>query len=184
MSKRSRSVRKPITFPTKTGSRPPNQPRLDREELKKILDANRPGAPGTSGPPSPTQQPAPPAVATAQAPPGPQSQPPPRPSSRIRLRNCKLRALATLNRASRTACPQDQPLSRLPAPLLANRGGYGGDGGDYGLGQGQAAKAIGAIGRPFRHYGSRLRSVPEARGAMKSGRIGTTSFQSPPARHL
>src|SRR6202047_5217233 len=51
-------------------------PQLNREELKKILA--RPGAPGPSGPPAQSQQPAAPAPATAQNTPAPQqSQPAP-----------------------------------------------------------------------------------------------------------
>src|SRR5437879_7775111 len=54
-------------------------PQLDRKELKKILDSARPGGPGPSGPPAPSQQPAPPAAAANQNPPAPQEQASPQP---------------------------------------------------------------------------------------------------------
>ncbi len=55
-------------------------PQLDRKELKKILDSARPGRPGPSGAPAPSQQPAAPAPAAAdQNPPAQQEAPPPQP---------------------------------------------------------------------------------------------------------
>src|SRR5271166_891481 len=52
-------------------------PQIDRQELKKILDASRPGRPGAGGPASPQPQSAPPA---AQNPaPQPSGPPPPAP---------------------------------------------------------------------------------------------------------
>src|SRR5271169_3301444 len=56
-------------------------PQLDRQELKKILDASRPGRPGASGPQAPEQQPAQPAPAATQNPaPQPSAPPPPAPN--------------------------------------------------------------------------------------------------------
>jgi TonB family protein len=121
-------------------------PRLDRDELKKILA--RPGAPGPSGPPS--QQPSAPAPATAQSAPTaqepqPAPKPPPDQNPVARLQtppppaapkpsfnNNGLSAGAAIEQAARAA--------------LANRGGFGGDNGDYGLGQGrQASAAMGPL---------------------------------------
>src|SRR5271166_1458382 len=55
-------------------------PQIDRQELKRILDAARPGRPGPSGTPSPDQQPAPQASAQ-NAPPAPQQGAPQAPPS-------------------------------------------------------------------------------------------------------
>ena len=117
-------------------------PRLDREELKKILDANRPGAPGTSGPPSPTQQPAPPAVATAQAPPAPQSQPP---APKLSNQTAQLQTprLSDSKPSFANSMSAGSAIEQAARAAFANRGGYGGGGGDYGLGQGQALKRWG-----------------------------------------
>src|ERR1700722_9775703 len=55
-------------------------PQLNRQELKKILDAARAGRPGTSGAQAPLPQPAPPAPAAGQNPaPQPSAPPPPTP---------------------------------------------------------------------------------------------------------
>lgn len=162
-------------------------PHLDREELKKILDASRPGAPGPSGPQAPAQQPAAPSPATAQGSQAPepsapkpavsqnqtaQLQTPPRPSF-----SNSMSAGSAIEQAARAA--------------IANRGrgGYSGDGGNYGLGQGQQAQALGpmeilsdTMGVDFGPYLARVvhdvrenwyRLIPESAQApiMKKGKV-------------
>ena len=111
-------------------------PHLDPKELRKILDSARPGAPGPGGPPQ--QQPAAPAAAqnepapqAPQAPPRPQAdqnqmaqlQTPPTAAPRPNFNTGPMSAGSAIEQAARAA--------------VANRGGYGGSGGDYGLGQGR-----------------------------------------------
>jgi len=119
-------------------------PQLNREELKKILDSARAGRPGPSGPPTPQQQtPAPPAGLSPQgqqaqpAPPTPppaadqqymaKLQTPPTPVPKPSFGNNSLSPGAAIQQAARGAA--------------AHRGGFGGDGGDYGLGIGRKPTA-------------------------------------------
>ena len=59
-------------------------PQLDRQELKKILEASRPGRPGPSGPPTPQPNSAPPAAAQNPTP-QPSAPPPPAPPQIAKL---------------------------------------------------------------------------------------------------
>jgi len=122
-------------------------PQLDRKELQQILDAARAGRPGQSGPQAPPQPQSPPAA--AQAAPQQQSPPPPPPDQN------QVARLQTPD-----SVPQPKPsfatgpmsagsaIEQAARASMANRGGYGGDSGDngnYGLGQGQSAKAMGQL---------------------------------------
>jgi len=117
-------------------------PRLDREELKKILDANRPGAPGPSSPPSPSQQPAAPA-ATAQAPPGPQGQMPSAPKPSNQTAQLQTPRVSPPKPSFANSMSAGSAIEQAARAALANRGGYSGDDGNYGLGQRQAAQVYG-----------------------------------------
>jgi TonB family protein len=128
-------------------------PQLDRKELKKILDSSRPGTPGPSGPPA--QQPAPPSPASppqsAQVP--QQSQPQqqaPAPPATDQNQIAKLNAPPMGSPKPSFSTPSmsaGSAIEEAARAALANRGGgYGGEGGDYGLGQGRAAsKAVGEL---------------------------------------
>jgi TonB family protein len=116
-------------------------PHLDREELKKILDANRPGAPGPNSPSSPSQQPA----ATAQAPPGPQGQPPAAPKSSNQMAQLQTPRLSAPKPSFTNSMSAGSAIEQAARAAMANRGSYGGDSGNYGLGQGQAAQAVGNL---------------------------------------
>jgi outer membrane biosynthesis protein TonB len=120
-------------------------PRLDRDELKKILDASRAGRPGL--PAAPQQAPA---VAQNQPPPSPQENPQEPPNSGFS-------PPAQTNPAQLQAPPQGrrtQPSFTTPQSAgsaieqatqaaAANRGRYGaGEGGDYGLNQPNGAKML------------------------------------------
>lgn len=128
-------------------------PQLNREEMKKILDSARPGAPGPSGPPL-DQAPQPnqaPAQAQAMAQPAPQQQQQaltpqmtfPFPSQNQAASNTPPAAKPTFQTPNLSAGSQIEQAARAS---IANRGGYGGDGGDYGLGQGrQGTQAVGQL---------------------------------------
>ncbi len=122
-------------------------PQVNRDELKKILNAARPGRPGPPVPP--VQQPAP---AQAQAQPvqqQPQSAPPP-PRVQAQEQPPKLQsppveaAKPSFNTSPMSAGSAIEQAARAAA---ANRGGYaGGDGGAFGLGPGhQATAATGPV---------------------------------------
>jgi TonB family protein len=107
-------------------------PQLDRQELKKILDASRPGRPGTSGLDAP-QSTAPAAVQNPS--PQPSAPPPPPPPVVAKLQSPPAEtAKAAFGNGTMSAGSAIEQAARAAA---ANRGGYGGDGGDYGLGLGR-----------------------------------------------
>ena len=164
-------------------------PQLDRKELKKILDSARPGRPEPSGPPAQSQQPAPPAAAAEQGPPAPQEAPPPPPPQNqvARLQTPAATPQATFNTGAMSAGSAIEQAARA---AISNRGGYGGDNGDYGLGQGkQGGEAIGpmevlsdTMGVDFSPYLARVlhdvrenwyRIIPESARAplMKKGKV-------------
>lgn len=121
-------------------------PKLDRQQLKKILDASRQGRPGPTVP-QPTPQPAPPAGgAQAQAPPQPepaQAQPTPPPAQVAKLQT------PPAVRKSPTPSFSTQPMSASRAideaarQAASNKHRYGGDNGDLGLGQRQPTARVG-----------------------------------------
>ncbi|HYM07838.1 MAG TPA: TonB family protein [Terriglobales bacterium] len=161
-------------------------PQLDRKELKKILDSARPGAPGPSSPPV-QSQPAAPAPA-AQEPPAPQPPPPPDQNQVARLQTPPAeRPTPNFNTGAMSAGSAIEQAARA---AMSNRGGYGGDNGDYGLGQGkQGGEAIGpmdvlsdTMGVDFGPYLARVlhdvrenwyRIIPESARAplMKKGKV-------------
>lgn len=123
-------------------------PQLDRQELRRILDSSRPGKPGPPSPQGPAPQPSPPAAAQ-NTPPQPQEQ-----------QAAQGRPPAQTNQTAKLQTPP-QPKIDFGAPqsaqstiaeaaraAAANRsaGGFGGSGGDYGLGQGrQPTQAVGGL---------------------------------------
>jgi TonB family protein len=166
-------------------------PQLDRKELKKILDSARPGRPEPSGAPVQPQQPAPPAPAADQNPPAQpeQASPQPPPSNQVaRLQTPP--AGAPRPTFSTGAMSPGSAIEQAARAAISNRGGYGGDNGDYGLGQGkQAGQAIGPLdvlsdtmGVDFGPYLARVlhdvrenwyRIIPESARAplMKKGKV-------------
>src|SRR5216684_1588633 len=162
-------------------------PQLDRKELKKILDSSRPGPPS----PPAQSQPAAPAPA-AQGPQAPQEQPSPRPppdqnqAAHLQTPPAE-RPTPSFNTGAMSAGSAIEQAARAAA---SNRGGYGGDSGDYGLGQGkQGGEAIGpmdvlsdTMGVDFGPYLARVlhdvrenwyRIIPESARAplMKKGKV-------------
>src|SRR5262249_1551525 len=117
-------------------------PQLDRKELKKILDSARPGRPGPSAAPAQSQQPAaPPAPAAAQNPPAPQEQAPPQPPPSDQVARLQTPPTGAQRPSFSTgAMSPGSAIEQAARAAITNRGGgYGGDNGDYGLGQGKQA---------------------------------------------
>ncbi len=165
-------------------------PQLDRQELKKILDSSRPGAPGPGGPPAQSQQPAPTAPAE-QNPPAPQEQASPQPPPQNQVARLQTPPTGAPKPTFSTgAMSPGSAIEQAARAAITNRGGYGGEGGDYGLGQGkQAGEAIGPLdvlsdtmGVDFGPYLARVlhdvrenwyRIIPESARAplMKKGKV-------------
>ncbi len=126
-------------------------PDLDREELKKILDAARRGAPGVSAPAPPPQPQQQQQQAQAQQPEPPQQQPPaqtPPDNNQAALHMPQQQqqtappkpSFSTPNMSAGSAIEQAARSSIGRGPRI------GGSGGDYVLGQGrQATKALGNL---------------------------------------
>jgi TonB family protein len=169
-------------------------PQLDAKELHKILDSSRPGTAGQNTPsgqqPSPSSPPVEQNQAPQQAKPE-QFVPAPRPPANPD-QVAKLQAPPTGPKPSFTeTMSAGSAIEQAARAAIANRGaGYGGDGGDYGLGQGrQAAKEVGALevlsdtmGVDFGPYLQRVlhdvrenwyRVIPESARAplMKKGKV-------------
>jgi TonB family protein len=116
-------------------------PQLDRQELKKILDASRAGRPGASGPET-QPQPAAPAPAAAQNPaPQPSAPPPPAPNQNQVAKLQTPPALTPEAAFGGGARSPGSAIEQAARAAAANRGGYGGDGGNYGLGLGKKPTA-------------------------------------------
>jgi len=162
-------------------------PQLDRKELKKILDSARPGPPGSQAQSQPAAQ-----AAAAQGPQAPQAQPSPQPppdqnqAARLQTPPAE-RPTPNFNTGAMSAGSAIEQAARA---AMSNRGGYGGDNGDYGLGQGkQGGEAIGpmdvlsdTMGVDFGPYLARVlhdvrenwyRIIPESARAplMKKGKV-------------
>jgi len=162
-------------------------PQLDRKELKKILDSARPGPPASQA----QSQPAAPAPVAQgpQAPPAqPSPQPPPDQNQVARLQTPPAeRPTPNFNTGAMSAGSAIEQAARA---AMSDRGGYAGDNGDYGLGQGkQGGEAIGpmdvlsdTMGVDFGPYLARVlhdvrenwyRIIPESARAplMKKGKV-------------
>jgi TonB family protein len=162
-------------------------PQLDRKELKKILDSARPGPPGSPAQSQPAA-PAPPAQGPQAQQEQPSPQPPPDQNQVARLQTPPAeRPTPNFNTGAMSAGSAIEQAARA---AMSNRGGYGGDNGDYGLGQGkQGGEAIGpmdvlsdTMGVDFGPYLARVlhdvrenwyRIIPESARAplMKKGKV-------------
>jgi len=165
-------------------------PQLDRKELKKILDSARPGRPQPSGPPAQSAQAAPPAP-TAEQNPVPQEQPSPQPPPPDQTARLQTPPAGAPKPSFGAAMSPGSAIEQAARAAISNRGGgYGGDNGDYGLGQGkQGGEAIGpmdvlsdTMGVDFGPYLARVlhdvrenwyRIIPESARAplMKKGKV-------------
>ena len=120
-------------------------PQIDRQELKKILEASRPGRPGTNGPQAPPQQAAPPAPAATQSPAPQQSAPPPPPTDNQTAKLQTPPALSAKAAFGSNTMSAGSQIAQAARAVAANPNGYGGDGGDYGI-LGQGRKPTAAMG--------------------------------------
>jgi len=102
--------------------------------LKKILDANRAGRPGAGGLQAPQPQAAPPA-GTQNAAPQPSAPPPPPPPVVAKLQSPP--ALTPQQAFGTGAMTAGSAIENAARAAAANRGGFGGDGGNYGLDSGR-----------------------------------------------
>jgi TonB family protein len=121
-------------------------PQLNREELKKILDASRAGRPGPVAPPSPQQQPAPAAPPQGNQTPQPQQQaaPPPPPDQNLSAK-LQLPPPPAAKPNFNNALSPGSAIAQAEQAAAANRGGYAGDNGDYGLGGRQPTARMGPM---------------------------------------
>lgn len=121
------------------------QPQLDREQLKKLLDAARKGRPGATAPPAP--RPEPPQQSMAQsAPPQPQAtqqpQPTPPPAQVAKLQTPPMEKKPSFHAETMSAGRAIEEAARAAA---ASRSRYPGDSGDLGLGQRQPTARMGPM---------------------------------------
>lgn len=118
-------------------------PRPDQKELQKLLDASRRGRPGPTAPPTPQQQPQPPAQAAQAAP--PQAQPQqaqPAPAPQV----AKLQTPPLARKPNPFATQPmsaDRAIEQAAQQAAANPRHYGGDDGNLGLGQRQKNARVG-----------------------------------------
>src|SRR3989441_5783550 len=122
-------------------------PQLDRQELKKILDSARPGAPGQRVPQTAPQPAAPPSPAqTGQAqqqPTQPQGAVPPS-QNQDQVANLEVPRVKQPKPSFETKpMSPGSAIEQAGRAALANRGSYGGDNGDFGLSRGSQARAQG-----------------------------------------
>jgi TonB family protein len=115
-------------------------PQIDRKELKKILDAARPGRPGASGPQAPQPQPESPAPTAQNTAPQPSAPPPPAPPVVAKMQTPPPAESAKTAFGS-SALSAGSAIEQAERAAAANRGGYGGDSGNYGLGLGRKPTA-------------------------------------------
>jgi len=119
------------------------QPKLDREQLKKLLDASRAGRPGPTAPPEPKQEAPQQAQSPApqqQAP--PQQQQPPPPAQVAKLQNPPVTPKPSFSTQGMSAGRAIEEATRAAAE---SRSKYAGDGGDLGLGQRQNTARMGPL---------------------------------------
>ncbi len=124
-------------------------PQLDRQELKKILDSARPGAPGQRVPQTAPQPAAPPSPAqTGQAQQQatqPQGAVPPS-QNQDQVANLEVPRVKQPKPSFETKpMSPGSAIEQAGRAALANRGSYGGDNGDFGLNQGSKARAQGQV---------------------------------------
>lgn len=116
-------------------------PKLNRDELKKILDASRQGRPGMAAPApqqTPAPQPPPPQQAQAQPQQAAQPQPPPPANQMAKLQTPPMerKPVPSFKTGPMSASRQ---IDQAAQNAAVNHGRFAGDNGDLGLGQRQPA---------------------------------------------
>jgi TonB family protein len=121
-------------------------PKLDRDELKKILDAARQGRPGTVAPPVPQPQAAPPAQAAQAQPPQPQQAAQPQPPPQVaKLETPPIARRAVPKFPTSQPMSAEQQIAQAARSAATNRRVFTGDNGDFGLGQRQPTARMGNV---------------------------------------
>jgi TonB family protein len=115
------------------------QPQLNREQLKKLLDAMKAGRPGQQA--APPQQQAPPANAQS-APPPEEQQPTPPPAQEARLQTPPVTHKPAFNNQTMSA---SQSIAQAAQAAAQSRTRYSGDSGELGLGQRQSTARMGPL---------------------------------------
>lgn len=120
------------------------QPRLNRDELKKILDASRPGRPTPPAPPA--QQPTPQQQVAQSAQPQPQAQPqqqpPPQQQQVAKLQTPPVTPKPAFSTQGMSATRTIEQAAQAAAQSHTR---YSGEGGDLGLGQRQSTARMGPM---------------------------------------
>jgi TonB family protein len=119
------------------------QPKLDREQLKKLLDASRAGRPN---PPAPQPTPAAPPQQAAQSP-APQPQAQPQPQQQAPPQVAKLQSPPVVQKPSFSTqgMSAGKAIEEATRAAAESRSKYAGDGGDLGLGQRQNTARMGPL---------------------------------------
>jgi TonB family protein len=117
------------------------QPQLDRQQLKKLLDAMRAGRPAPPAP-APQQQSPPPAATPQSAPPPEQQQPQPTPPQVAKLQTPPAAKTPTFKTPPMSA---SESINQAAQKAAASRGKYAGDNGDMGFNQRQPTARMGPM---------------------------------------
>jgi TonB family protein len=118
------------------------QPQLNREELKKLLDAMKAGRPGQQPAPAPQQATSPPAAAQSAAPPEQKPQPAQPPPQVAKLQTPPVTRKPSFDTQPMSA---SQSVAQAEKAAATSRGKYAGDNGDLGLGQRQPTARMGPM---------------------------------------
>jgi TonB family protein len=119
-------------------------PRIDRDELKKIIGSTRrPGTPGPTAPPAPAQQAAPPMAAQTQNAPqaAQQGAPPPPPPNQTAKLQTPPQPSAPKPNFNVGDMSAGSMIAEAAREAAANHGAYSGDNGDYGTAFGRQPTA-------------------------------------------
>jgi TonB family protein len=120
-------------------------PRVNQQELKKILDASRQGRPGPqASQPAPQAQAAAPQQAQAEAQQPPAQQPQPADSQMAKMQTPPLQRKPTPSFDTQPMSAS-RSIAQAAQQTTANHRSYGGDGGDLGLGQRQPTARMGPM---------------------------------------
>jgi TonB family protein len=119
-------------------------PKLNRDELKKILDASRQGRPGMAAP-APQQAPAPPQTAQAQPQQAAQPQPPPPANQMAKLQTPPMERKPPVPSFNTGAMSANRTIAEAAQQAAASHGRFAGDNGDLGLGQRQNPEVMGPM---------------------------------------
>ena len=160
-------------------------PRPDPKELKKIIDSSRPGRPGPAAPPAPQANQSIAAAPPNQAPQAQGSPPPPPVQPNNQISQLQPPVIEKPPAKFGSGVSAGSAIDQATRAAAQNRGGYGGEGGDFGLTQGKAGTMgplevlTDTMGVDFNPYLNRVlhevkqhwyELIPESAG-MKRGKV-------------